>query len=175
MNWKKIGEKVLFNGWRGLVQKTFRLPDGQEATFDVVDTSSYVTIAAFTKDKEAILVRQYRPGPEMPLVSFPEGKIEDEESPEVAAMRELTEETGYQAEKLVLLKQFRFSYRTGRRICLLALNCKKLGAQQLDKTEFIEVFLLPIEKFRKFLTKNEDDSFTNVDAGYLALDYMGLL
>jgi len=175
MKWKKIKEQIAFKGWRGILQKTFELPNGQEATFDIVQTNTFVTIVAFTPRREVILVRQYRPGPEKTLVSFPEGMVEHNEPPEKAAARELLEETGYQAERFVLLKQFHSSYSTEKQICLLALNCGKTGEQQPDHTEFIEVRVLPIEKFRVLLTNSNDDSFTNVGAGYLALDYLGLL
>ena len=175
MNWKKIGEKVVYDGWRGILQKTFQLPNGRVATFDVIRTNTFVTVAAFTKKKEAILVEQYRPGPEKKLISFPEGMIEANEDPVKAAQRELIEETGYQAEKFILLKEFRSAYTTDRRICLLALNCEKISRQDLDATEFIKVLFLPVEKFRSFLANKEDNSFTNVDAGYLALDYLQLL
>jgi len=175
MNWKKINEKIAFKGWRGIIEKTFELPDGKTATFDIIDSSDFVTIAAFTKNKDAILVRQYRPGPEIPLTSFPEGAIEKGEDPKFAAARELLEETGYRASQFVFLKNFREAYNTELKICILALNCEKVATQKLDTTEFIEVFLLPIEKFRSLLTNTADGSFTNVAAGYLALDYMGCL
>lgn len=175
MNWKKIGEKIAFKGWRGILQKTFELPNRKEATFDVVQMEDFVTIIAFTKHKEAILIRQYRPGPEMVLTSFPEGGIEKGEAPKLAAARELLEETGYQASEFILLKKFRSAYNTQTQICLLALDCEKVATQKLDTTEFIDIFLLPIEKFRSLLTNSEDDSFHNVAAGYLALDYMGWL
>jgi len=175
MNWTKIGEKVAYQGWRGIAQKTFVLPDGKQATYDIIQSSEFVTIAAFTKQKEAILIRQFRPGPEITLISFPEGGVEKGEDPKVAAARELLEETGYQAKEFIFLKNFRHSYSTEKQICLLALDCEKVGAQQLDHTEFIDVFLLPIEKFKTFLTDPTDESFTNVGAGYLALTQMNLL
>ena len=175
MHWKKVNEQIVFKGWRDVIKKTFQLPDGGKAIFDVLKAADFVTVMAFTKKREAILVRQYRPGPEQLLTSFPEGGLENGEAPEIAAARELLEETGYQAKQFIHLKTFNSAYRTQTQICLLALDCEKVGAQKLDATEFIEVFLLPIEKFRSFLTNSADDSFTNVDAAYLALDYMGLL
>ena len=172
MDWKKIKEKVAFDGWRKIIQKTFILPSEQEATFDTVKGGDFVTIAAFTKSKEAILVKQYRPGPERVLTSFPEGAIEEGESPIVAAARELEEETGYRASKIVLLKNFSMAYRVDQRICVLALDCEQTSAQKLDNTEFIEIFTLSIEKFKTLLTNSADDSFTTVDAGFLALHYL---
>ena len=152
MNWKKIKETIVFKGWRSMLQKTFELPNGKEATFDIVETNDFVSIVAFTKNKEAILVKQYRPGPEMQIVSFPEGAVEGEEAPEKAAARELLEETGYIAQKYIPLKIFRDAYRTEKQICILALDCEKVTTQKLDATEFIDVFLVPIEKLRSLLT-----------------------
>jgi len=172
MDWKKIKETVIFKGWRSMLQRTFELPNGKEAIFDIVSTNDFVTIVAFTKKKEAIMVKQYRPGPEMQIISFPEGGVEGDEAPEKAAARELLEETGYIASKYIPLKVFRDAYRTEKQICLLALDCEKVDTQKLDATEFIDVFLLPIEKLRSLLTNPTDESFTNVGAAYLALDYM---
>ena len=138
MIWKKISEKIAFKGWRGILQKTFELPNGKEATFDVIQTNDFVSIIAFTKAKEAILVKQYRPGPEMVLTSFPEGMIEKGEDPKLAAARELLEETGYQAGQFIFLKNFRAAYNTQLQVCLLALDCEKVTTQKLDTTEFIE-------------------------------------
>lgn len=172
MNWKKIKEVVAFKGWRQIIQKTFILPNNKEATFDTLKGGDFVTIAAFTKDLEAILVRQYRPGPEKILTSFPEGAIDKGESAIAAAARELEEETGYKARKIVLLKEFRMAYRVDRQICVLALDCEKVSKQSLDSTEFIEIDTLPIEKFQVLLTNTADDSFTNVGTGFLALNYL---
>lgn len=175
MNWKKISEKVIFKGWRDIIEKKFSLPTGKEAAFDILRTADYVTIAAFTEHQEVILVKQFRPGPEVALTSFPEGALEKGEAPEIAATRELLEETGYQADSITYLKSFKSAYTTQKQICVLATNCKKVNQQNLDETEFIEVILIPIEKFRNYLTNPTDDSFTNVDAAFLALDAMGML
>ena len=175
MNWKKISEKVIFKGWRNIIQKKFNLPNGKEASFDILSNKDYVTIAAFTADQKVILVKQYRPGPETVLTSFPEGALEKGEAVEIAAARELLEETGYQASTITHLKTFKSAYTNQQQICVLATGCKKIATQQLDDTEFIEVFLLPVEKLRHFLTDSSNESFTNVDAAYLALDTMDLL
>ena len=172
MNWKKIKEVMVFKGWRQIIQKTFLLPNNKEAAFDTLRGGDFVTIAAFTKELEAILVRQYRPGPEKILTSFPEGAIDKGESVLAAAARELEEETGYRAKKIVLLKEFRMAYRVDRQISVLALDCEKVSKQKLDSTEFIEIYTLPIEKFKVLLTNTADDSFTNVGTGFLALNYL---
>ena len=174
-NWKKINEQYAYSGWRKIIKKRFLLPNGAEADFDVIGNNPFVTVAAFTETKEAILVKQFRPGPEIPLISFSEGYIEVAESPEAAARRELLEETGYTAGKVFLLKEMRSAYSTEQRICLIALDCQKTNAQNLDQTEFIEVFTMPLTEFRSFIKDSQRHDFTNVDCAYLALDYLGEL
>lgn len=173
--WKKISERLAFRGWRNMISKTFEMPDGRHADFDVIGNDTYVTIAAFTAEGAAVLVRQFRPGPEQILTSFPQGYVDPTESPEAAARRELLEETGYEAQDVRLLKEIRTAYSTERHLCLLARNCRRVALQKLDKDEFIEVFTLPLPAFRRLLNDPTDTTFTNVDAAYLALDAMGRL
>lgn len=53
-----------------------------------------------------VLIRQYRPAVEEELWELPAGKIDAGESPEAAARRELTEETGYEVGPLSLIAQY---------------------------------------------------------------------
>ncbi len=158
-----------------MIRRTFEMPDGRHADFDVIGNNTYVTIAAFTADQAAVLVRQFRPGPECILTSFPQGYVDPTESPEEAARRELLEETGYEAGDIRLLKEIRSAYSTERHLCMLATNCQQVAQQQLDEDEFIEVFTLPRASFRSLLNTPADTNFANIDAGYLALDFLGWL
>lgn len=171
---KKLGERTAFDGWRGIVQRTYALPNGREITYDVVRNNHFVTVAAFTPRREAILVKQWRPGPERELWSFPEGFLDAAETPVEAARRELLEETGYRAGTLRPLREYRASYSTERRFCLVATDCERIGTQRLDADEFVEVFTLPLPEFRALL-RGTDDRMINVDAGYQALDVLGWL
>ncbi len=173
--WKKISENYTFRGWRNMISRRFEMPDGRHADFDVIGSDTYVTIAAFTIKQEAVLARQFRPGPECILTSFPQGYVDPTESPEEASRRELMEETGYEAGEVHLLKEIRTAYSTERHLCMIATDCVKVAQQNLDENEFIDVFSLPLPAFRRLLSNTEDTAFSNVDAGYLALDYMGWL
>ena len=171
---KKLSERIAFEGWRGIVQRTYQLPNGRKATYDIIQNADFVTVAAFTAQREAILVKQWRPGPEHELWSFPEGFIDARETPEAAARRELLEETGYRADRVVPMRNYRASYSTERRFSLLATGCEWAQPQNLDATEFVEVFTVPLADFRKLLRGN-DERLINVDAGYQALDLLGWL
>lgn len=170
--WTKTAERYAYRGWRGMLVRTFRLPNGQSADYDVIDNAPYVVVAAFTPAREAILIRQFRPGPEEILSSFCEGYVDKDETPERAAARELLEETGYRAGEIRYLREIRSAYTTERRLCLVATDCQPIAKPQGDEDEFIEVFTLPLAEFRAWM-QGEDSGFTTVDAAYLALDALG--
>ena len=174
-HWKKIKEELVYSGWRKVFRRYFILPDGKEEAFDIIGSNYYVIIAAFTENHDAILVKQFRPGAEEVLVSFPEGGIEEGESLAEAARRELLEETGYSAGEVQLLKSFRRAYSNQQYHTLIATNCKKTSEQQLDDSEFIEVFTKPLSEFRSFIKDVNDHSFHNVGSAYLALDFLDKL
>lgn len=174
--WKKISERIAYSGWRKVIVRNFLMPNGKEATFDVIGNTDFVTIAAFTENREAILVNQFRVGAEREMISFPEGAIDEDEKLEDCAARELLEETGYQAEKIIFLKTFHQSYFTQKQHVLLATNCKKVAEQNLDENEFIEVIKMTLGEFRIFIkNKNDERMNGNVGAAYLALDELGWL
>ena len=168
---KKTGETTAYQGWRGMVKHTFRLPNGQTATYDVVANGSFVSLAAFTKTREVILVHQFRPGPERVLTSFCEGYIDELERGEEAARRELLDETGYQSDNWTFLRSHYAAYSTEYRESWMAVDCDQAAAPTLDKTEFIKVELMPLPQFRKYLRGPQP--FANVDTAYQALDVLG--
>ena len=175
-NWKKLSERIAYSGWRNVIVRKFLMPNGKEAEFDVIGNKDFVTIAAFTKDKKAILVNQFRVGAEKVLTSFPEGQIDEGENIATTAHRELLEETGYEAEEIVFLKTIHQAYFTQKQHIVVATNCKKVSHQQLDEHEFIEVFEMPLDEFRDFLKdKNDERMNHNIGAAYLAMDYLGFL
>lgn len=175
-NWKKLSEKIAYDGWRKVLIRKFILPNGNEAEFDVIGNKDFVTIAAFTADRKAILVNQFRVGAEKVLTSFPEGAIEDGENIETAARRELLEETGYDVEEIIFLKTLHQAYFTQKQHIVVATNCKKVSQQNLDEHEFIEVFEMPLYEFLDFLKdKNDERMNHNIGAAYLAMDYLNYI
>jgi ADP-ribose pyrophosphatase len=77
-------------------------PNGVRARRDVVrHQGSVVVMAADTagRNRRVLLIRQYRYAPNETLWEIPAGRIDDGEQPLEAAKRELTEETGYTAQK----------------------------------------------------------------------------
>ena len=174
--WKKLSERIAYSGWRKIIVRKFLMPNGKEAEFDIIGNGDFVTVAAFTENREAILVNQFRVGAERNIISFPEGGIDENETLEDASARELLEETGYKTEEIIFLKTFHQAYATQKQHILLAKNCKKVAEQNLDDYEFIEVIQMPLEEFRIFIkNKNDERMNGNVAAAYLALEELGWL
>jgi ADP-ribose pyrophosphatase len=99
-NWKKLhseeGEnlfiaKVRFDTWQNP-------RNGTELKATVLDAPDWVNIVALTPEGKILVVKQFRFGVEVMTTETPAGVIEEGEDPQVAAMRELAEETGYTTE-----------------------------------------------------------------------------
>ncbi len=74
--------------------------DGQTVTRDVVTHVGSVAVVPVT-DNRVLLVRQFRISVGREVVEIPAGRIEIGEDPEFSARRELEEELGYRAGRLV--------------------------------------------------------------------------
>ncbi|MCZ6539476.1 MAG: NUDIX hydrolase [Chloroflexi bacterium] len=80
---------------------TARFDDGLEFAREIVEHPGSVVLVPITAAGKVLLVRQYRQSAEKVLLEAPAGTIESGESPEATARRELQEEVGYKAGKLI--------------------------------------------------------------------------
>jgi ADP-ribose pyrophosphatase len=118
---------------------------GSGLVSDILVGGATVAIVAVTEDEQVVLARQYRPGPGRVLLELPGGNADGDEPVEVAAARELLEETGYEAATLeVVMQTFLSSYASHRRHAVLARGCRKVAEPRLDDAEFIETVLMPV-------------------------------
>lgn len=84
-----------------------RMPGGDTASREVVEHPSAVAVVAVDDDGSVVLLRQYRHAVGTYLLEVPAGKLDvGEESPEDTARRELAEEVGLEADRLVELVKF---------------------------------------------------------------------
>ena len=68
-----------------------------------ISTLDYVSVLAVTKNGTFPLVRQFRPAIEEFTLELPSGHVDQGETPDQAARKELHEETGFVANELILL------------------------------------------------------------------------
>ena len=81
-----------------------RLPNGNTVTLELIRHPGASAVVPVDRDGNAILVRQYRHATGSWLLEVPAGKLDHPgESPEDCALREVEEETGYRAARLVPL------------------------------------------------------------------------
>jgi ADP-ribose pyrophosphatase len=93
-----LDSKVVFKGHRITVyQDKVTLPNGRDAVREVVRSPAAVGVVPFVDKENIILLRQFRYSVGKWIYEIPAGTLEKGESPEVCAVRELEEETGYRA------------------------------------------------------------------------------
>ena len=85
-------EEVFATPWFRILGKTMRQG---EAPYYSLKLPDYSVVLALTEDGQVLIVRQYRPAVERETLELPCGLVDPGETPEVAARRELLEETGY--------------------------------------------------------------------------------
>ena len=88
--------KVRFDWWKNP-------RNGAEIKATVLETPNWVNMVALTADKKLVVVRQFRLGIQQETVEIPAGVMEEGETPQEAAARELAEETGYTSDDWVYL------------------------------------------------------------------------
>lgn len=129
--------------------------NGHEQPYDYLEIKGGVSILAI-KDDKIIVQQQYR----YPIRSWqwelPGGFVDEGESYEEAAIRELKEETGYEAKSVQDLGAFYPSFgSTNEQIHLFAIECGELGESAREPGELLSVTLMPVDKFRKLIASGQ--------------------
>ncbi|MBN1688312.1 MAG: NUDIX hydrolase [Candidatus Omnitrophica bacterium] len=151
--------EVLYEGkYQRLVRQ-----DGWEF-IERVNCTDIVVILAVTEEKKILFVEQYRVPVQNHVIEFPAGLVGDEERYRgeeltTAAKRELLEETGYEAEQMVLLTKGPISSAS---IAILmsvyqAKGLKKVGPGGGDELESIIVHEVDIDLAEMWLRNRQKE------------------
>ncbi len=140
MNTKKIIEtKKIYSGRISLRKDKFLLA-GKTIEKEIVQHQDSVGVVPVIDGKRIILVSQYRHAAGNVLLEIPAGKIEQGETPEQAAIREMAEEIGYSGKLKPLLKWYLApGYSTEFMHVFVATNLKKVKRGTLDDDENIRI------------------------------------
>lgn len=117
---------------------------GAEYSFFIIEASDWINVIPLTTDGRIVCVRQYRHGTEEITLEVPGGIVDEGEEPLTAALREMTEETGYEADETIHIGTVAPNPAIQNNRChtFLATNCRKMGGQDLDGAEEIAVELI---------------------------------
>ena len=146
-------------------------PDGGEHDFFVINNrKDWIQCLAITDNRELVLVSQYRAGNDDITLELPGGGIEEGESAEQSAFRELREETGFFGENSMLLSSCfaNPAIQTTRVYFYLIRNCRKLYNTQFDVAEDLRTHLLPLDKLDEVIDQGTFQSGITL-AGVLCL------
>lgn len=149
------------------------LPDGTVVPdYYVRESAGFVIVAALTVEGQVILVRQYRYGADSIHLELPAGMLSDGEDPRDCAVRELAEETGYQAERCELVASYfpEPVRSTARAYVYIASGARRVREPALDPTEYLEVELTSLETLRAMLADGRIDTGASIAGGYLTLE-----
>lgn len=135
-----------------LTEDMVRLPNGDTTIREVVHHPGGVCVAAVDDQGMVALVRQYRYPFERVLLELPAGKLEPGEDPEDAVRRELSEETGLEADRWVSLGYIYVSpgISTETLYLYLATDLHQ-GQAHPDPNEFLDVARMPLTELVKMV------------------------
>ena len=129
-------------------------------------------IAELLPSHRLLLIRQYRPPADALLLEFPAGLIDEGESPEAAAVRELREETGYEGTvRAVLPPAYNSPGLTGEFVypVLMEVQEEHQGAltTDFDDSEHIETVPVPRSELPEFVRRSAAEG-VRIDAKVMA-------
>ncbi len=117
-----------------------RLPDGTETDFDYLSEPESVVILPFTEDGDVVVIEEWRQAVSRVSRGLPVGGVEPEDDDlEASARRELTEETGYEADRVSHLTTVEPANGIADSLLhfFVAHDCVSTGEQELDHNESI--------------------------------------
>jgi ADP-ribose pyrophosphatase len=132
------------------------LRSGQVRKRIYVDHPQAAAMVPFVSENEIIMVRQYRYALGRETLEIPAGKIDGAESPEQCILRELVEETGYEAGNIEWLYTYAPAIGYSNELIHLYVgrDLKKIDTR-IDEDEISSVSILALEEVVGMIKEHE--------------------
>lgn len=162
-------ERIYDSYWCGLRRDQLRLENGDLQEYHVFEIANAVAVVPLTKDGELLMLAHYRHPAGKTGWETPAGRIQDGEDPADAARRELLEETGYRAGRLVQLPGFHPTGGISAHYAhaFVALDCVLDREPELDPCERLRLCKKPLAEAEALLDSGSiADAFTALPLAY---------
>jgi len=155
--WRTLASQPVYeNRWIRVREDQVELPDGRTTIYGVVQCSGCIGVLPFLDPDTVVLVGQYRYVAGDFYWEMPTGALKAGESEEAGAQRELAEEAGYRAGRLLKLCAFHTSKSVMEETAhLYAAEGLELVTRPSDPTEFIEVRAFPFAEVVRMVERGE--------------------
>jgi ADP-ribose pyrophosphatase len=155
--WRTLTTREAYaNPWIRVREDVAEMPDGRTTLYGVVECKPAVGVLPFLDEDTVVLVGQYRYVARDFLWEMPTGGVRPGESEEAAVQRELAEEAGYEAGRLVKLCSFDSSKSVMDETAHIYLaDGLRAVTQEADDTEFIEVRAFPFAEVVRMVEASE--------------------
>jgi 8-oxo-dGTP pyrophosphatase MutT (NUDIX family) len=176
-----LGERLIHEGHAiDLVVATFRAPDGSEIEREVVHHPGAVSVVPIIDrpaGPAAVMVRQFRAALGADLLEIPAGKRDVQDEPaEETAQRELAEEVGLAAGRLVQLAEFHNSagFSDERSFVFLGLDLTPVPSdRQGVEEEHMTIEEVPLADVPGLIDRGELTDAKSIIGLLLALRHLG--
>jgi len=155
--WRTLTSRPVYtNPWIRVREDIAQLPDGRTTLYGVVECAPAVGVLPFLDSGTVVLVGQWRYVSRAFRWEIPTGAVKPAESEEAAVHRELAEEAGYQAARLVKLCRFDTSKSILDETAhvYMAEGLRSI-ARAPDDTEFIEVRAFAFDEVVRMVERSE--------------------
>lgn len=180
MSWIKKGRRRLIAKHRHkalIVQKFKSKATGKIIDYGLFSAKNAAVVLPLTSEGKVVAIKQYRFGSFKNQTELPSGNLDGQESALKAAKRELSEETGYVPERMIDLSPKGGLFIDppaflARHFTFLALDCLKVGEQNLEPDEEISVRLIPLKEWIAMCFDGRIDDQTSLSMTFLALPHL---